>query len=213
MQGIAVQHHSQTDLIEALVGMEAFVALLRGINVGRGNRVAMADLRGLLERLGFSNVSTLLNSGNAVFSAPAKIGTRAETNIARALADELGVSVPVIVKSASQFDLIVSANPDPVFNDPSRLLVALSSRHEELERLGALESLLTPAESLCITPHAAYLHCATGVLESTAAAALLGKLGRGVTTRNWATVLKIAAALSSVSPGKPVKSKPLRGSD
>lgn len=213
MQGIAAQHHSQTDLIEALVGMEAFVALLRGINVGRGNRVAMADLRGLLERLGYRHVSTLLNSGNAVFSAPAKIGAGAEANIARAMADELGVSVPVIVKSASQFDLIVSANPAPVVADPSRLLVALSSRHEELERLGALVSLLTPAESLCITPHAAYLHCATGVLESTAAVGLLGKLGRGVTTRNWATVLKIAAALSSVSPGKPVKSKPLRGSD
>ena len=65
---------------------------------------------------------------------------------------------------------------------------------------------------MCITPQAAYLHCASGVLESKAAAALLGKRGRGVTTRNWATVLKIAAALSSVSSGKPVKSKPLRGS-
>ena len=134
-------------MIEALAGMEAFVALLRGINVGRGNRVAMADLRGLLERLGYHHVSTLLNSVNAVFSAPAKSGARAEAAISRALAAELGVSVPVIVKSAAQFDLIVSANPDPVVNDPSRLLVAFSSRQEALETLGALSRLRSPCAS------------------------------------------------------------------
>ena len=48
-----------------------YVALFRGINVGRAKRVAMADLRTLFEGLGYGDVRTLLNSGNVVFSAPA----------------------------------------------------------------------------------------------------------------------------------------------
>ncbi|MBE0565918.1 MAG: DUF1697 domain-containing protein [Krumholzibacteria bacterium] len=180
--------------------MERFVVLLRGVNVGRGNRVAMAALRSLLEQLGCRHVSTLLNSGNAVFCAPAQLGARAEALIGQALMNESGVSVPVIVKSARQFGSIVSANPSPAVSDPSRFLVAFSSRQQDLEALAALEPLLAPGESLCITPHAAYLHCTGGILQSKAAAALLGKLGRNVTTRNWATVLKIADALSRVPP-------------
>ncbi|MFO7609079.1 MAG: DUF1697 domain-containing protein, partial [Candidatus Krumholzibacteriia bacterium] len=118
--------------------MAGFVALLRGINVGRGNRVPMAELRRLLEQLGYGHVSTLLNSGNAVFCAPAKLGSRAEAAIGQALADELGIAVPVIVKSARQFRSVIAANPSPAVSDPSRLLVAFSSRQEETNALAAL---------------------------------------------------------------------------
>lgn len=50
--------------------MSAYLALLRGINVGSAKRVAMSDLRALMEELGFTDVRTLLNSGNVVFSGP-----------------------------------------------------------------------------------------------------------------------------------------------
>ena len=48
--------------------MPRYVALFRGINVGKAKRIAMADLRALLEKLGYTDVKTLLNSGNAVFT-------------------------------------------------------------------------------------------------------------------------------------------------
>jgi len=78
-----------------------FVVLLRGVNVGGHNRVPMAAFRAMLEGLGYSNVRTLLASGNAVFeskgrSTPAAHGTR----IAAALSETMGVDVLVIVKSA-----------------------------------------------------------------------------------------------------------------
>ena len=66
------------------------------------------------------------------------------------------------------------------------------------DRLTALESLrplLLPGERLAVTAHAAYLHCANGLLESRAGEALLGKVGKGVTSRNWGTVIKLAALL------------------
>lgn len=50
--------------------MPKFVALLRGVNVGGAKRVPMAQLRTLLSDLGYTQVATLLNSGNAVFGAP-----------------------------------------------------------------------------------------------------------------------------------------------
>jgi uncharacterized protein (DUF1697 family) len=49
------------------------VALLRGINVGKAKRIAMGDLRAIVEKLGYGDVRTLLNSGNVVFSVPAKL--------------------------------------------------------------------------------------------------------------------------------------------
>lgn len=190
--------------------METFVALLRGINVGRGNRVPMAELRTLLARLGYRHAATLLNSGNAVFCASAKADADASHAISQALAEELGVSVPVIVKSAREFSPVLAGIPG-FAGEPSRLLVAFAAQPEELTALAALEPLLSSGELLHVTPHAAYLHCPAGVSDSKAADALLGKLGRGVTTRNWATVLKIAAALSSLPPDNSSKPTPPRG--
>ena len=57
--------------------------------------------------------------------------------------------------------------------------------------------MVQPHERFHIGSHAAYLHCAGGILESKAGSALLGKLGREVTTRNWATVLKLKALLGN----------------
>ena len=67
------------------------VALLRGINVGRAKRVAMADLRSLVERLGYTDVRTLLNSGNVVFTSTSARSGGAEARIEAAIAARLGV--------------------------------------------------------------------------------------------------------------------------
>src|SRR4051794_32869155 len=66
------------------------VALIRGINVGKAKRVAMADLRAALEDLGYTDVRTLLNSGNVVFTAGVAPG-KAAASIEKVLAGELGV--------------------------------------------------------------------------------------------------------------------------
>jgi uncharacterized protein (DUF1697 family) len=62
------------------------VALLRGINVGRAKRVAMADLRALVESLGYGDARTLLNSGNVVFAVPAAAKGDAASRIEKSLA-------------------------------------------------------------------------------------------------------------------------------
>jgi uncharacterized protein (DUF1697 family) len=87
------------------------VALLRGINVGRAKRVSMADLRALVENLGYGDVRTLLNSGNIVFTSPRAAPGDAAARIERALAAELGVAARVTVVTAAELAAAVSANP------------------------------------------------------------------------------------------------------
>lgn len=65
--------------------MTVCVALLRGINVGRAKRVPMADLRKLIEALGFSNVRSILNSGNAIFEAARPAPEKVASEIERAI--------------------------------------------------------------------------------------------------------------------------------
>src|SRR5215217_1299715 len=102
------------------------VALLRGVNVGRAKRIAMADLRKVLGDLGFSGVRTLLNSGNAVFDCPAGDAAQSAMRIEEALVLKLGVPARVTVLDAQQLAEVVAANPlvDQAV-DPSRLMVAV----------------------------------------------------------------------------------------
>jgi len=154
----------------------------------------MADLRVLLIELGYTDVATLLNSGNAVFRADRGTQAMHAANIAAALSERLRVEVPVIVKSAKELSAIVGENPlaEQAANH-SHLLVVLAQDNATLSGLDAVNSLVVLPEQFLVGQNAAYLHCATGILESKAGKALLGKAGRSVTTRNWATILKLQA--------------------
>ena len=81
--------------------MPVHVALLRGINLGSKRRVAMADLRVLLEGLGYDDVRTHLQSGNAVFRAPTRSAAAVERAVSAAIRAELGLEVAVVTRTAA----------------------------------------------------------------------------------------------------------------
>lgn len=177
--------------------MPTFVALLRGVNVGKAKRVPMAELRALMGELGYTGVATLLNSGNAVFRAAKGTPAKHAAEIAAAIASKLKVEVPVIVKSAKELSAIVAENElAKGVQDHSRLLVAFVQDSKALPGFASIESFVVPPEQFLMGKGAAYLHCASGILESKAGEALLGKAGKAATTRNWATVLKLQALAS-----------------
>ena len=170
------------------------VALLRGINVGRAKRVAMADLRALLEDLGYSDVRTLQNSGNAVFTVPRGARGDPAKRIEQGLADELGVSARVTVLQAAELAEIAGKNPlAKLAKDPSRMLVAVLRDPADKKRLTALARQDWSPDSLALGKRAAYLWCSQGILASRLGETFLGGLGDAVTTRNWATVQKLHA--------------------
>lgn len=177
--------------------MPTFVALLRGVNVGKAKRVPMADLRSLLAGMGYGGVATLLNSGNAVFHASRGGPATHAADIAATISAELRVEVPVVVKTAGEIAAIIAENPLATHaTDHSRLLVAFMQDAGGLQSLAGIAALVTPPERFVVGKHAAYLHCPQGILGSKAWDALLGKAGRAATTRNWATTLKLGALAS-----------------
>lgn len=176
--------------------MPRFVALLRGVNVGKANRIPMEELRRLLQDRGYTGMRTLLNSGNAVFSSTGRSPDAHAMAIEATLREGPGLSIQVVVKSSSDFEAAIAGNPIvPPTDDHSKFLVAFSQKPEGLHQLSVLASLVQPPERMHIGKNAAYLYCAGGILTSKAASALLGKSGRSVTTRNWSTVLKLRELL------------------
>ena len=173
--------------------MTAFVALLRGVNVGKAKRVPMGAFRAVLTQLGYEDVATLLNSGNAVFRAHRGAPAAHAAAIASALRHDLDFEVPVVVVSMNGLATAVAECPFATeATDPSRLLVAFAQDREALSSLASLATLVAGREKFALGSQAAYLWCPEGILESRAAKTLLGKAGRPVTTRNWSTVLKLS---------------------
>jgi uncharacterized protein (DUF1697 family) len=185
-----------------------YVALVRGINVGRAKRVAMSDLRELLEGLDYAGVRTLLNSGNVVFSAkggkPEAMGRRIEAG----LSTGLGVSARVLVLTAEVFSRVVEQNVLAAqADDPARLFVAFCGDSARLRKLTPLPGQKWQPEALAVGSFAAYLWCPDGIATSDLAEAVGRVLSDSTTARNWATVLKIHAALKS-GPGSGPKGPP-----
>ncbi len=179
------------------------VALLRGINVGNAKRVAMADLRALVEGLGFRDARTLLNSGNAVFSAPGKSApARAASSIQRGLGEKLGVAARVIVVSAEELSRVIAANPfTGIADNPSRLLVAILADEAEGAKLSAIAAADWGKERLAFAAaRAVYLWIPDGVIQSRLYAAVARALKDGVTARNWATMLKLQDMTRGMEP-------------
>ncbi len=178
--------------------MPRFAALLRGVNVGSGNRVPMAEWKKLLVQLGYTDVATLLNSGNAVFSSPGRSSRAHAGRIRSSLAEALNVDVPVIVKSAADLLAVQKENPIRVQDhERSRLLVGFASDSAHLSAFSDLSSLAKSPERFHIGRHGLYLWCPNGSLQSPVAKMLLGRKGRDITTRNWATFEKLVVLVGN----------------
>ena len=172
---------------------DRYVALIRGINsVGPARRVAMADLRGLFEALGFRDVRTLLNSGNVIFSAPDIVRGDVPARIERGLASKLGLSSLVCVLSSRDVAAVVRNNAfSDIATNPSRLLVVVPRTRSDQRRLQPLLKERWTPEALALGKRVAYLWCANGVAKSPLCAAVDRALKHMGTARNIATFTKI----------------------
>jgi uncharacterized protein (DUF1697 family) len=173
--------------------MARYIALLRGINVGGNNMVAMSDLRALLAKMGFEDVQTLLQSGNVVFKGPKKSAAALERELEAALQKALKLSVDFHVRTADEWRQVVKANPfgTEAKKDPARLVVTCYKAPLDPATVKAVEAKITGRERLHADGRHLYMTFPDGYGNSKAAV-LVGKaLGAG-TARNWNTVLKLA---------------------
>lgn len=168
------------------------VALLRGINVGRAKRIAMADLRELFEGLGYRDVRTLLNSGNIVYTVEKRSGRADAAGLEKAIADRFGVTTRAIVMNRKEVAAAVEDNPlASIADDPSRLLVVVLRDAAAVAQVKPLLKERWKPEVIALGARVAYLWCADGIVDSRVWKAVSRAVGDGGTARNIATMTKI----------------------
>jgi uncharacterized protein (DUF1697 family) len=171
-----------------------YAALLRGINVGGRKKLPMATLRKLLQDLGYTDVITHLQSGNAVFSSPEQPPHTLAHAIAERITGELAMDVKVVIRTGSQLADVVSRSPLPAGpENPSRFFVAFLSAAPEPPATAAVESMSFDPDQIWISGAEAFLWCPAGAGDTKLTNNFLEKrLGVTATSRNWNTVRKLA---------------------
>jgi uncharacterized protein (DUF1697 family) len=168
------------------------VVLLRGINLGARNRVAMPALRELLAEAGFADVETYLQSGNVVLCSgrsPARLAKECE----RQIEEGFGLQIPVIVRTGEELAEIVRRDPlGKLASEPKRYEVTFCATKPDAKVVRELEAKASGSERVEAIGRELYAWHPAGVGRSKLALALAGKgLGVSATARNWTTVTKL----------------------
>jgi uncharacterized protein (DUF1697 family) len=173
------------------------VALLRGINLGSRNRIAMPALREVLCDAGYKDVETYVQSGNVVLSADEKAAAL-EGSLERLIEEHFGLAIPVVVRTRAQLARVVKLNPlGDVASDPKRYQVAFLRGKLPREAAEALNVVATESERVVIDGREVYAWHPDGVARSKLWAALASKkLGIDATARNWTTVATLLEMVS-----------------
>jgi uncharacterized protein (DUF1697 family) len=180
------------------------VALLRGINVGGRNKVAMAELRALMTELGHADVATYIQSGNAVFTSTQADTAKLADQLEQAIADRLNVPCGVVVISRDELQQVIEDNPFPAEDNPK----AVHAVFRRAELTGEEQAKVAQAterarakgcqDEAVIVGRTMFLHTPDGLGRSELSAQLArtaaSKTG---TARNWATVHKLRAMLDA----------------
>jgi len=173
-----------------------YALLLRGINLGRAHRVAMADLRELLAAEGHGTVRTLLQSGNVVLDSALPAAELAGS-VEQALERRFGFPTATVVRTRDEVLAVVAKDPlGAVAADPSRYVVSFSADEVPAEVVELLRTTEPGDDRFAVDGRELYLWCPHGQLDSPLSAAL-AKLrgGPAGTARNWRTVRKLADLL------------------
>jgi uncharacterized protein (DUF1697 family) len=171
------------------------IALLRGVNVGGAKKVSMADLRAMVEALGFTGVKTLLQSGNVVFEAGDRSDGALEALLEKEAEARLGLVTRLIVRGPEAWRAMIAANPMPAEaeREPSRFLVNVTREPVTAEMLAMIRAAATAGERIEAGDRCVYAFFGDGVADSKAAL-VFGRKALGLTStgRNWNTVRKVA---------------------
>jgi uncharacterized protein (DUF1697 family) len=176
--------------------MMRWAALLKGVNLN-GRKLPIADLKALVEGLGYRGVTTLLASGNVVFACDETDGVKVEGALEAAL-DAYGLKTDVVVRSAADLQAVLAANPFPeaTLARPNHVVVLFHRDSVPADPLDALPELYQGRETLIARGRELYVDYVDGIGESKLPQTMAKlKFPRLATARNWNTVIKLAALL------------------
>jgi len=174
---------------------EKYVLLLRGINVTPSTRIAMSDLRELVNQAGYSGVRTLLQSGNVILESSVAPDVPA---LDRAITSRTGVNSRALVLDAARFRRIVAAFPlSEVALDESKALITFVDRMPDADAVARLSDAELAPEQLVLGAEAVYQWIPGGVLATKLPPKFARQFGENATARNLRTAKKIVALLDA----------------
>ena len=178
--------------------MQRHIGLLRGINVGGRTKIGMAQLRELLEQLGFEQVRTHLQSGNIVFTADSSPENSASV-IESGIAERFGSAIPLLIRTRDELARIIDDNPlRDIATDRAKLLVLFLSAEPARQRIEATEPSDFYPDVFELGAREIYLWHPNGVRATKLSQVFWEKqLGLTTTARNWNTVTKLLALADS----------------
>ncbi len=172
-----------------------YAALLRGINVGGNKKVPMADLKKHLEKAGYTNVKTLLASGNVLFDADEKVAAKLRAALEELLRKKFGFPIPVILRTVDELKALEKTNPFKgiAVTPETRLYVTFLSDKPNHSLKIPYESPEKDLRILRVTDgEVISVFLVTENYGTTDGMAVIEReFGKNVTTRNWNTVLKL----------------------
>ena len=178
--------------------MSTWVGLLRGINVGRNRRIAMAALRETLAGAGCEDPRTLLQSGNAIFGFQGGKETDLKARLEAAVERDFGFAVAVVVRPGAEVTALPEQNPFLAAGvDPGQLHVLFPVANPSARAVAALDGFDAGADEFAVVGRNVFLSLPAGVLKARLTYETLAEhLGPG-TVRNWRTTTKLVAAVES----------------
>jgi len=171
-----------------------FIAFIRGINVGRKNRIKMADLVKALDLLGLKNIRTYLQSGNVTFEHDNFDNTNISRDIKRKISQVFGISVNVIIRREDELETIIELNPFIKDHDiePSKLHVTYLKEIPDKDLILNLGQFKGKNEDLKVNNKEIYLYLPNGYAKTKLTNEFFEKKLKTIaTTRNWKTTTKI----------------------
>ena len=177
--------------------MQQYIAIIRGVNVGGHNRVNMQMLREALGSAGLKNVQTYIQSGNIVFLSGIQKRASLSTKISGILKTLFDVDVPVLVRSAEEWQSTVNKNPFlRETEDHTKLLVTFLSGMPALPDVQKVSLYTFPHDEFRVVGSDVYLFCKDGYGRTDITNTFFEKhLKLTSTTRNWKSVLALSEML------------------
>lgn len=171
--------------------MITYIALLRGINVSGKNKIVMADLKQMLLQLGFSNITTYIQSGNIVFSSKEVDATVLSEKIHKQILNTFKLDVPVLVLASSTLQTIFNNHPYAEEDEKQIYFVLLKST-PSAALVAELNKGTYATEKFVVTNNCLYLLCLNGFGKAKCNNNFFErKLGVQATTRNYKTIAKL----------------------
>jgi uncharacterized protein (DUF1697 family) len=179
--------------------MSTHVALLRAVNLGPHNKVAMVDLCRVFADAGMRDARSLLQTGNVLFTSSVSSTPKLERALETAAQKDLGLQTDFFVRTSAEWVALVDANPFPkeATSDPSHLVVMTLKDAPTAAAAAALQRAVKGRETTRVVGRHAFIVYPDGIGTSKLTVAVIERaLGTRGTGRNWNTVLKIAALMA-----------------